>query len=189
MAHVVAEHFAHAADLPVETLSQNNPEVVLTHAADFARLGFGVKNAYPTGHAVQEGSSYRLVDGDEILFLVIVFRAQNFVDDVAVVGQQDQPGGFFIEPPDGKDALFMADEVDDVVADVALGGAGNAHRFIEADVDFIFLLAGADDAIVNAHFVSFSHLCAELGAFSVNGHTTAGDPGVGFAARAHASFT
>ena len=39
---------------------------------------------------------------------MVVFRTQDLVDDVAVVGQQDQAFGVLVEPADRENALAMA---------------------------------------------------------------------------------
>lgn len=71
----------------------------------------------------------------------------------------------------------MLDEVDDVVADIAFRGAGDAGRLVEADVDFLFL-AGADHGVVDTHFVGCSDLCAQFRALAVDGDAAIADPGI-----------
>ena len=84
---------------------------------------------------------------DDVLLLVVVLGAQHLVDDVAVVGEQDQALGVLVEPADREDALGVVDEVDDVAVDVALGRAGDADRLVERDVDRARLLARGADAV------------------------------------------
>ena len=71
----------------------------------------------------------------DVLLLVAVLRAQHLVDDVAVVGEQDQALRILVEAADREDPLGVVDEVDDVAGDVPLGRAGDADRLVERDVD------------------------------------------------------
>jgi len=185
---LVTEDLAHAADLTIEALGQNNPELVFAEAADLAGFGFGVENAHTASHSGDKVIGYRFVDRDEILLLVIVFRTQDVVDDVAIVGEQNQTFRFLVQPADREDALFMTDEVHDVVTHTVFGGAGDADRFVEADVDLLFLFAPANNASVGAHLVAFRNLRTQLSAFAIDGHTPLGNQGIGLAARAHAGF-
>ena len=74
------------------------------------------EDLHAVGHAVQEVLGQRPVDGDHVFLFVLVLGAQDLVDDVAVVGEQDQAFGILVQAADRKDALRMADEVDDVAA-------------------------------------------------------------------------
>src|SRR3546814_10765715 len=56
-------------------------------------------------------------------------------DLIAITGQQDQPFGLLVEAADRKDALLMADEIDDVALDLGVGGAGNASGLVQGDID------------------------------------------------------
>ena len=77
----------------------------------------------------------RPIHRHHVFLLVLVLGAQDFVDDVAVVGEQDQAFGVLVQPADRKDSLAVADELDDVVLDVRLGGAGDPDGLVERDVD------------------------------------------------------
>jgi hypothetical protein len=128
----------------------------------------------------------RPLHGDEVFLLVIVLHAQDFVDDVAVVGQQDQAFGILVQAPDRKDPLAVADQIDDVAIDVRFAGAGNADRLVQRDVDVLFL--GADRLAVDADLVALCHLRAEHGRHAVAGHAPLLDPLVGLAARTGAGL-
>ena len=66
---------------------------------------------------------------------MVVLRAEDFVDDVAVVRQQDQSLGVLVEAADGKNALRMADEFHDIPFDVRFRGARDADRLVERDIN------------------------------------------------------
>ena len=98
---------------------------------------------------------------------MVIFRAQNFVDDVAVVRQENQAFGVLVQPPDRKDTFRVRDQVDDVVLDVRFGGAGDADRLVESNVNL--LLLGADQLAVDAHLVARGNPGAQCGALAVAG--------------------
>ena len=72
---------------------------------------------------------------DDVFLLVLVLGTQDLVDDVAIVGQQDQPLRVLVEPPDREDTLPVPDEIDDVAADLTFRGAGYADRLVEREID------------------------------------------------------
>src|SRR5277367_821600 len=101
---------------------------------------------------------------------MIVFGAKDFVDDVAVVRQEDETFGVLVQPPDRKDAFGMPDKSDDVVFDMGFGGGGDSHRFVEGDVDLLFLCT--DEFAVDAYFVAVGNLSAQCGDLTVAGDAT-----------------
>ena len=50
----------------------------------------------------------RAIHRDQVFLLVLVLGAQDLVDDVAVVGQEDQAFGVLVQASDGKDPLADA---------------------------------------------------------------------------------
>ena len=65
--------------------------------------------------------------------------------------------------PMGKMRSACADQVDDVVLDMRFGGAGDAGRLVESDVNL--LLLGADQLAVDAHLVARGNPGAQCGAW------------------------
>jgi len=64
-----------------------------------------------------------------------MFGTQQGIDDVTVIGEQDEPFGVAIEPPYRKHAFGMADKVDDVAGNAPIGGAFDADRFMQGQVN------------------------------------------------------
>jgi len=95
-----------------------------------------------------------LVDADEYSFSWLFSSAD--VVTMSRCCEQDQPSDFLVQRPMGKMRSFMADEIDDVVFDACSVVQVMPTGLVEADVDFLFLLASADHAVVDAHFVGFS---------------------------------
>lgn len=133
--NVIAQVIAHAADLPVEPLREHDAEGLPPDFFHLALFGHGTQDGNALTHPPDEGSVDGLIDGDDVLFLVLVLLAQDFIDDVAVVGQENQPGGGFIEAANMKNALRIIQEVDDVVLVLAVSGAGNAGGLVEGEVN------------------------------------------------------
>ncbi len=88
--HLIVEDLAHAADLSVETLCQDDAEDIAAFGANHAGLGQCVQNLNARTHALDEIRRQRPIHRDDVLLLVIVLGPQNLVDDIAIVGQQDQ---------------------------------------------------------------------------------------------------
>jgi len=132
---IVAQVVAHAPDLPVEALSEHDAEGLPPDFFHLTLFGHGAQDGNALAHPPDKGSVDGLIDGYDIFFFVLVLLAQDFVDDVAVVGQKNQPGGSFVEAADVEDALRVVEEVDDVGLILAVSGAGDAGRLVEGEVD------------------------------------------------------
>ena len=57
-----------------------------------------------------------------VFFLMLVFAAQDFIDDVAVVRKQNQAFRGFVEASDGEDTLGVIDEINDIARHARRGG-------------------------------------------------------------------
>src|SRR5450631_2324352 len=178
---LVTERRAHAPDLAVETLRQHDAEALLVDALDPAGQRQLSHDAHAACDHIQRQLRDRPLHGDDVLLLVVVLSPQDLVDDVAVVGQQDQALGILIEAPYGKYPFLVPDKFDDVAIDVRFAGAGDANRLVQRDVNV--LLALADRLAVDAHFVTDTDLGAEHGGLAVAGNAPLLDPLVGLAAR------
>ena len=92
---------------------------------------------------------------------MLIFDAQHLVDDVAVVGKQNQAFGIFVEPTNREDPFGVINEIDDVALHRALGGAGDAHRLVERNVDWLAEFAcRANYVAVDADPIARCDLCA-----------------------------
>src|SRR5690606_16536246 len=188
----VTEVGGHQADLAVESLHQHDPEPEPAQLAGLARQGGLSVHRHALGHRAQELGGDLVVDRDQVFLLELVLGAQDLVDDVAVTGQQDQPLGILVEPPDREDPPVMAHEVDDVVLDPGFGGADHADRFVERDVDVLLLAlgdgAGPQRLAVDPYLVTLAHLRTDPAPDAVDGHPAFGNQAVGLATGAEAGF-
>ena len=183
---LIAQRLAHAANLAIEPLRQDDAEHIGGNLLDAARLGDGIQNRHAGCHALEKVRVDRLVDPHHIFLLVGVAGPQDLVDDVAVTGQKDQAIGGLVEATDREDPLGMADVVNDVAFHVALGGTGDAHRLVEGQIDRFLL--GLQRLAVDQHLIARRDLGAHLGDDTIDGHSPFGDMAVRLAPRAEARF-
>src|ERR1700676_3128445 len=80
----------------------------------------------------------------------------------------------------------MPDEIDDVVLDMSLGGAGNSDRLIEGNVDLGFFRT--DRGTVDAYLVAVDDPGAECRNLTVASDAARFDPLVGLAPRTDAGL-
>ena len=76
---------------------------------DHAIAGDGIQNRDAIAHFMEEFRRDRLVHGDDVFLFVVVARPQDFIDNIAVARQENQPFAGFIEAPDGENSLRIID--------------------------------------------------------------------------------
>lgn len=137
--HLKAQVFAHAADLAVEALHQDDVEGMRAGFAQGGGQGDLPQDGHAGGHALQELGRDLLVDRDLVFLLMPALGAQDAVDDVPVGGHEDQAFGVLVQPAHRVDAGGVAEEVDDVVFLARVGGGDDAHRLVGGQVDLVAL--------------------------------------------------
>lgn len=168
--HAVVEEFAHAADLPVESLREDDSELVAIDFLDHAFFGYGIEDGHPVGHFFDEATGDRTVDGNDVFFFVVVVSAEDLIDDIAIAGEEDESFTGFIESPDGEDAFGVFDVVDDVILfDACIGGANDPDRFMEGDVHR-FGISVYDGFAIDAHIIIGTHFRPHFGHLPVDRH-------------------
>lgn len=173
LAYLIAECLAHPSDLAVESLGEDDLEDTVADFGYSARLGDSSENADATGHALQKWRGDRLVDGDDVLFFVIVFCPQYFIDDISIVRQQNQPLRVLVQATDRENALRMIHKINDVPFDMQLGRAGDADGLVQGDVDRSFL--GADGLSIDADIVTWFDCTSQLSQFAIDRHPSGFD--------------
>jgi len=181
--HPVAADLAHAPDLAVKPLGENDAEGPGADAAGLAASGGGVqfRQAHAVAHSFQNLVRDRPIHGNDVFLLMFTFGAQDLVDDVPVTGEQYQALGLLVQAADGEDAFRIVDKSNDIPGHVALGGAGDAGRLVQGDIN-MFLSARRDEVAVDAHLVAFSYLRPRLRPAAIDGHAAFFDPRIRFAA-------
>ena len=115
---------------------------------------------------------------DDIFLFVIVSSAEDLVDDVAIVGEEDEPLGGFVQSADGEEALLMPDKGDDILGLFRISGADDTHGFIEGDVQC--LRFGFEGFTINADDIARMDTISCASGFVIDRHTAAIDQSVGF---------
>src|SRR6187431_2812125 len=100
--HAPAERGAHAADLAIDSLRQHDAEAIRTGARHGGRLRLLGSDANAPTHHREEGVCDIGLDRHQVLLLVTALDAQDFVDDVAVVREEDESLGVLVETTDRK---------------------------------------------------------------------------------------
>src|SRR4029077_9548269 len=123
---------------------------------------------------------------DDVFLLMVVFGTKNFIDDVAVVRQEDQAFGVLVQSTDWEDTFRVSDQIDDVVLDVSFGGASDSGGLVERNVDLRSL--GTDQLAVDAHLVTGADPSTQGGALPVAGDSARFNPLVRLAPRTDTGF-
>ena len=59
-----------------------------------------------------------LVDPYDVFFFVVIVGPQDLINDVAIIGEEDQAFRIFVEPANGEYPFGIVYETDDIVLDV-----------------------------------------------------------------------
>ena len=97
-----------------------------------------------------------------------VARAQDLVDYIAVIGQQNKTFRVLVESSDGEDPFIVADEIDDIVGIAAVGRADDTLRLIKGNEDQIFILG--NESAFEGYLLSGLNPAAHQCFFAVNGN-------------------
>lgn len=135
LGHLIAQVFAHASNLTIKPLGEDNAESSFVYLIYLARLGDGAQNRHALAHALQETGVDGLVNGYNVLLLVLVTSAEDFVDDISVVGQEDESLRGLVQPANRKKPLGVIDEINDVLAFARIGGANYPCGLIKSQVE------------------------------------------------------
>src|SRR5262249_39588949 len=88
--HAHAQHLAHAPDLPVAPLREDEAEHARGESLRHRGQRLAAVEPDPSAHAPERAVRDGAVDLDHILLLVTVTRAQDRVHELAAVREQDQ---------------------------------------------------------------------------------------------------
>ncbi len=88
---LVPQIFAHPSDLSVETLGEDDAEGGFTQLFDNALFCHRSQDGNTVAHAGDEVGADGLVYRDDILLFVLVSCPEDLVDNVAIVGEEDEP--------------------------------------------------------------------------------------------------
>ena len=137
----MADGVTHLSDFVVASLAQGDfdPGLALA-AADGAEIGRSAQAAVSQTHAVfQFGQHARPTRAGQLGMVGpgdLIARMQQAGGQLAVIGQQQQPGRVIVEPTDRKDALAdLAEQLTDRWSPFRVGqGADHTGRFVEQKI-------------------------------------------------------
>ena len=89
--HFVPKELAHAADLPVEALGEDDLKGRFADLVHPAFFGDRSQDGHPFPHPFQEIRRNGPADGHDVFLFVVVSCTEDFIDHVSVVGEKDQP--------------------------------------------------------------------------------------------------
>ena len=181
--------FAHTTDLTVKPLNQRNTKHKRRFFLHLTFFGDGAENRHTGPHPTDKVISDRLIDRHQILFFVIVTGTQDFIHQVAVVGQKDKSLRIFVQTTNWKHALAVIHEINNVVALAVFGGADNPYRLIQRDKNQIFRFTRLNQPTIYFYDVARHHLIADGGAFTIQEDIPLFDKAIRLAARADSAFT
>ena len=103
---------------------------------------------------------------------MIVTGTQDLVDQIAVVGEENQPLRVFIQTANREDTAAVVHEINDVVPLTVFRGADNPNRFVQRDKHQVFGITRFDELTIHFNHVARHHLVTNRGALAVEEHIT-----------------
>jgi hypothetical protein len=179
---------AHSSNLAIQSLCQDNSELGFVCLFHKTFLGHGIQNGNPATHFMDKILGNGFVYPYNVFLFVVVSCPKDFVYDVSIVGQKDQPLTGFVQSPNGKNPFGVVDIVDDVVFfHPSVGGTNNTFGFVKGQVNkFVFGLMDRlpidGDFVLRAYF--HSHFCF----FTIDPYPAGSNQFIGFSAGAIANF-
>lgn len=117
---------------------------------------------------------------------MFISGAKDLVDDIAIVGEEDEAPGGFVQAADGEKALLVADEGDDVFWLFWIGRTDDAYRFIEGDIERLGF--GFERLTIDPDDITGRDPVAGTGGLVVDGDPAGVDQPVGFPSGADAGL-
>ncbi len=153
----------HAADLPVDSLTQDYP-----YPRHPDRLHFLHSRPLPVEHhAGQQLRCERRIPGaierHFVFLLYFVARMRQALREVAVVREDEESFGLRVEPPNiEKTRELRRQKIENRIARIGIGARGNeAGRFVQDDVELVLTV---DKLAADFDVIAFGRLDAEVGA-------------------------
>lgn len=120
----------------------------------FAGKCFALVDPHAFRHIPQENGIDGFIHPYRILLFVLVTGAEDLIDHIPVIGQEDQPLGVFVQSANRKYAFGIVDETDDITPDIGISGSGDPHGLIKGHDDPFLLYGRLYDAAVYHYLVS-----------------------------------
>ena len=174
-AHGVADGLAHAADLAVAALVDDDAQHAGGDDAHRGRRRPAVVEVHPQSQAPQGPRCGGAVHLDEVLLLHPEGRMGEALGQGAVVGEDEQPFAVGVEPPHREDARFVGHELDHGGPVLrVVRGRDHPSRLVQEVVDQPGQ-HGQDHAVETDLVDGDVDTATELGPFAVDRHPSPGD--------------
>ena len=175
--HPIPQDLAHAPDLSIAPLGEDNAEQGWTESFNPARFARTVENDDPLSHTVNERVIEWMIDGHLVFPLMPMFSSQNLVHDVPVVREQDEARRVLIESADRKDPLRMTDLRNDITRHMRLTGRRHTHWLVILDIERG--CSPGNHLSVSRDDVVRTDLISQAGRPLIDGHATGFDQTIG----------
>lgn len=134
MGHFVAQVFTHAADLTVKPLGENDSESGFVYLVNKTGLGDGAEDRYALAHALQKTCIDGFVNRHDVLFFVLIARAEDFIDNISVVGKKNKSLRWFVQSTNRKEPLRVIDEIDNIFRFSGVGGTDDSYGLVKGQI-------------------------------------------------------
>lgn len=182
---VDTKSFTHAAELAIFAFDDGDCERHVAQFFYFCGERFAAKNFDTGSHSVEEFRGNGAVDGDNVFFFVFSFGAEDFIHNIAVVGEEDEARRGDVQATNVKDAFWVFNGLNDVVFCLGIRGADDADGLVVCQVDVLFCHA-RDQFSFDGDFFCAVDFGAEDGFGAVHGDFAGFHESVCFSTRANA---
>lgn len=182
--YLVPEDFAHPTYLPVKALFQDDSKSSGTFLPNEAGFCSFSQDIHAIAHCSDHVMGEFLIHRDDVFFFVVISCPEDLIDDIPVVGEQDQPFGILVESANGEDAFGMIDESDDIGPVGRIRRGCDAGGFVQRDVDGF--LGTLYFFTIDGHPVAGIHPRRQQYQFIIDGDTSLFDQFFSFPAGAEA---
>ena len=187
--YLISQIPAHSADLPVQSLCQNDPELFFScpFYPAFARCRAKFHKRNTVCHTLQKCIRHRTVHGNKIFFFMHISRPHNFVDNLTVIRQQQQSFRLFIQTPDRIDPFRIMQEINHIIFFPFFRRADNTRRLVKRDqYHFFFFLYRSS---TETDLLSIRYLIPHPRGFSADGYISCFNLAICFSSGAYPCFT
>jgi hypothetical protein len=89
----------------------------------------------------------------QVFLLVFISCPEDFINDIAIICEEDQSFRWLVQPPDREYAFGIFDMIYDIVGDTAVGCTRDANGFVQGDIDLATILFGKNRLSIHFNFV------------------------------------
>ncbi len=138
--YLISQIPAHPADLPVQSLSQNDPKAVLSRLLYLTRSGHSIQDRDPSAHSADKFPVQRFIYKNKVFLLMIITCTHDPVDQISLICQKQQPLRFFIQPSHRIDAQRIIQIIRNrYLLPLLSGAAYDSSGFIKQQQYFFFV--------------------------------------------------